>query len=323
MKPDIKPVSLIKPLSPAIERAKQMLFQPFDLGRWFTIGFCAWLSALGQTGSNLSFPDILRYRQGNSDPHRLSDIREFIMAHLSWLIIAAVVVVLFLIAMKVLLLWLNSRGRFMFLDCVAQNKAYVKFPWAKFRSHANSLFFFRLAIMVIFTVSVCILSALILLVILVITKTNTPFVAPGIALIFLLSVLAAFIIVAFSLINVFTCDFVVPIMYISNVTCTGAWEQFWPLLRQNKNKFMTYLLFQLLIALCLGAIASAVCCVFFCLTCGIVACLAVIPVFGFAAAYILHVLLLPLSVFRRSYSLYYLQQYNPKLSVFAEASQCS
>jgi len=37
-------ISVTEPVSPALERVKTMLFKPFDLGKWFTIGFCAWLA---------------------------------------------------------------------------------------------------------------------------------------------------------------------------------------------------------------------------------------------------------------------------------------
>ena len=41
-------VSVVEPLTPAIERVKTVLFRPFDLGKWFVIGFCAWLAQLGK-----------------------------------------------------------------------------------------------------------------------------------------------------------------------------------------------------------------------------------------------------------------------------------
>ena len=39
-------VSVIDPISQAIDWVKIMLFKPFDLGKWFVIGFCAWLAYL-------------------------------------------------------------------------------------------------------------------------------------------------------------------------------------------------------------------------------------------------------------------------------------
>ena len=36
-------ISVVEPISPVLERVKRVLFQPFDLGKWFIIGFWAWL----------------------------------------------------------------------------------------------------------------------------------------------------------------------------------------------------------------------------------------------------------------------------------------
>ena len=45
-------INVVEPISPALERVKRMLFQPFDLGKWFVIGFCAWLACLGEGGGS-------------------------------------------------------------------------------------------------------------------------------------------------------------------------------------------------------------------------------------------------------------------------------
>jgi hypothetical protein len=43
-------VSVIDPIGQAIEHVRLMLFKPFDLSKWFIIGFCAWLAQLGHGG---------------------------------------------------------------------------------------------------------------------------------------------------------------------------------------------------------------------------------------------------------------------------------
>jgi hypothetical protein len=48
-------VSVTVPLGQAIDRVKLVLFRPFDLGKWFVIGFCAWLAQLGETGFGGNF----------------------------------------------------------------------------------------------------------------------------------------------------------------------------------------------------------------------------------------------------------------------------
>ena len=45
-------INVVEPVSPALERVKRVLFQPFDLGKWFVIGFCAWLACLGEGGGS-------------------------------------------------------------------------------------------------------------------------------------------------------------------------------------------------------------------------------------------------------------------------------
>jgi len=41
-------LSVIDPIGRALDRVKLLLFQPFDLGKWFAIGFCAWLAFLAR-----------------------------------------------------------------------------------------------------------------------------------------------------------------------------------------------------------------------------------------------------------------------------------
>ena len=53
-------VSVLDPVEQAIGHIRQMLFTPFDLSKWFVIGFCAWLAYLGQGGwphFNFNFND--------------------------------------------------------------------------------------------------------------------------------------------------------------------------------------------------------------------------------------------------------------------------
>ena len=55
MPPQPTSVSVTSPISPAIDRVKRQLFQPFDAGKWFVVGFCAWLAHLGENGGGTGF----------------------------------------------------------------------------------------------------------------------------------------------------------------------------------------------------------------------------------------------------------------------------
>ena len=44
------PIEYVEPFARAWNRMKDLLFRPFDLGRWLAIGFTAWLATLTEGG---------------------------------------------------------------------------------------------------------------------------------------------------------------------------------------------------------------------------------------------------------------------------------
>ncbi|MGB7157603.1 MAG: hypothetical protein WBD40_06030, partial [Tepidisphaeraceae bacterium] len=48
-------ISVSDPMSQAMNRTGRMLFKPFSIGKWFTIGFAAFLSMLAEGGGG-NFP---------------------------------------------------------------------------------------------------------------------------------------------------------------------------------------------------------------------------------------------------------------------------
>jgi len=192
----------------------------------------------------------------------------------------------------------------MFLYCVAQNKAEVTNPWHRFRGHANSLFAFRAAVGLI-TMGAVILP-LVLGGIIAWASTVTPRFHP-LAIPGLVAAGAYFVgvVMTAAVIGKFTQDFVVPIMYLHARRATAAWQVLLDLLSFNKARFLLYILIQIAIGIVLEAlVVASVCC-----TCCCAACLFALPYLG-------TVILLPLHVFGRSYSLYYLAQYGPEFDVF-------
>jgi hypothetical protein len=223
------------------------------------------------------------------------------------LLIASVAFVIGLI-LAIVLLWLSSRGRFMFLYCLATNKAEVKIPWRRFRGHANSLFLFRLLAGVVFFVFIAIFAGAAVLLVLLFRRglfEISVIAIAGIAVLALILVAGALV---FALILKFTHDFVVQIMYRTGYTCVEAWTHFMALFSANKARFALYILFQFIMALAIGAIVSAA----IIITCCCAGVLLAIPYIG-------AVLILPLLVFQRAYSVYYFRQYGPAFDVFAPA----
>ena len=138
-------VSVIDPIDPALGRVRLMLFNPFDISKWLAVGLCAWLAYLGKGGGsefNYMFNDH-HDKICRCGPN-LAHIREVLLSNLPWLIIGVVILIPLCVIIGLVLCWLSSRGKFMFVHCVAGNKAEVALPWQKYSSQANSLFLFRI-----------------------------------------------------------------------------------------------------------------------------------------------------------------------------------
>lgn len=325
MTPQESQISVIDPISPAIERVKTILFRPFDFGKWFVIGFGAWLAYLGSGGGgggpNFNFPGV-QQRHEPQIQEAFHHAKEVVVDNLYWILPAFIIGALVIIGLLVLLIWLSSRGHFMFLHCVALNKAEIKVPWRKFKNQANSLFLFRVVVGLISLAFFALIAGTIAFVAVLCFVSRSRPAALGIVLIILLSILVMIpAVIVIALIKKFTWDFVVPIMSLRQGTCMAAWREFWKLLTGNKGRFTLYILFQIVIAIAIGTIGATVACLFSCLflciTCGIACCLMILPPFSIAYGYVITVLLLPLSVFKRSYSLLYLRQYGPSFDVLS------
>lgn len=298
-----------EPIAPAYERVKLMLFKPFDFGKWITIGFCAWLAGLGESGLGGGFNGgSHRYDHGGHPAeefrHFYREASDFVTANLMWIIPVAVAVVVFIVAVWLLVLWLSSRGKFMFLHCVALDKAEVTEPWIKFAGAANSLFRFRIGLGLIGMLVVLSLLGLIgadIMAMVLQGQANVAGVLVAVALVLVL-ILAAIVL---AVIHKFMVDFVVPIMFLRGENCLAAWREFGELLFANAGKFALYILFQIVLSWAIGIIVLLV----ILLTCCIAGCLMLLPFVG-------TVLLLPVLVFKRAYPLYYLAQYGSQYDVF-------
>ena len=310
-------ISVTEPVSPALERVKTMLFKPFDLGKWFTIGFCAWLAFLGASGSggggfNNAFTNNFNANNGGpageSFRHTYHQARDYVLNNLDWIVPVATAAGILLLALWLVILWLSSRGRFMFLHCVALDRAEIGKPWNKFEREANSLFWFRLVLGLIGMVVILPLLAAIAGLIVRMVLRGEPDIggimaAAGLGLAFLVAV------IVFALIHSFTEDFVVPIQFLRGGKCLAAWKEFWGLLASNAGMFTLYILFQIVLGMAIGIIVLGAVLI----TCCIAGCLMIIPYIG-------TVLLLPVLVFKRSYPLYFLRQFGPGYDVFPPAS---
>ncbi|HTX66232.1 MAG TPA: hypothetical protein VMD31_10715 [Opitutaceae bacterium] len=301
------PISVLAPVDLALERTKVILFRPFDAAKWFTIAFGAWLAGLGRGGFNFNFNFGQQRRQVNSEQFRqaLGHVHDYVLDHLYWIVPAAIVLALLVLTAAIVFTWLRSRGAFMFLHCVARNRAEIAEPWKKFRAEANSLFVFRLVVaLVSLAVFLPLLAAAGYRLYVMFRRDAWDSAATwnlvGLGLGFLGAALL------FGLVHKLTNDFVVPVMALRRTTCLAGWAEFGGLLAAHPLQFFVYLLFQIVIGLAIVLLVV----LGVLLTCCLAGCILMLPYLG-------TVLLLPVLVFCRAYSLHYLAQYGRPYDAFA------
>ena len=296
-----------QPLTKGFKRMKKALFQPFDITKWINIGFTAFLAGLtdctggGGGGGNSGFKN----NDFNWDDvfHFPETAREWLSSHPVWfsLIIAGII---FLVLISILLNWLNSRGKFMFLYNVINDKDEVIFPWEEYRKQGNSLFWWKFFYgWFIFAVFI-----LFLIYSFGIFKNIHNGLIPEVAKIgFISGIVFSFIglLVVTGYVSLFLNDFVVPIMFKHRISAIHAWSKFFSLAVHNMGSFFVYglFIFALSLAVGIGVILASV------MTCCIGLVVIMIPFVG-------SVILLPVSYTFRALSIEYLASFGDEFNVF-------
>jgi len=214
-------------------------------------------------------------------------------------ICALIAVVLLLV---VLFAWLRARSRFMFIDCIVKNRGAIAEPWREFRTEGNSYFLFSLTAAVCLVLFAALVSAPLVYVAIrgrFYLSLHRDRLEPYVLLITALWVFIILLVVfAWALIV----NFMVPVMYRRRCRAYQAFRAATSLIARHPGEIVLYCLFLIVVA-----VASVmVGCVVTCATC----CIAAIPYVG-------TVILLPIFVLLRSFSLLFLRQFGPEYDVWA------
>jgi hypothetical protein len=286
-------VSITEPIQPAIAHVRRILFEPFDARKWFVLGFSAFLAELGSGGSYNYQGNPFDSGTGNGAPD-LSAVRAWISEHLALVIALGVVLFVLILALSVLFQWLSSRGQFMFLDGVAQDRAEIVEPWTRLQPLGNQLFRFRLVLLLAGFALVAVCGGLGLLIAMPDLQARTFGHAALTALLGAGGLLLLGLIVL-GILSLLLRDFVVPIMYHRNL---GPREALGLLHREllpgHRWRFVGFYAMKLVFGLAAAILFLVGCC----LTC----CVAMLP-------YLSSVVFLPIFVFFRCYSLEFLAQF--------------
>jgi hypothetical protein len=296
-------IEFVSPLSRAWHRMQSVLFRPFNLSLWFALGFTAFLSELlnGYGGVNNKFSD--KKFSGLEEVLQVPfDVRDWLLEHPNWMVLIAMAVAL-AIGVVVVLLWLSSRGKFMFLDNVVNRQALITRPWQEFRELAKSLWLWRMAIGAIIVALVGLLlyqgwqelyhqynsDMDIWTLLAVVMKTIT--------LLVLLALVSGYILLLQD-------HFIVAIMYKHRCSAEEAWHRLMSLHWEYFGSFILYglfiLLLQLAVLIAVVFIGLMTCCLGFILL--------LIPYIG-------SVILLPITYTFRALSVEFLAQFGADFAI--------
>jgi len=287
---------------------EKALFHPFDIHKWFVLGFTAFLAGLtdfhGGSGDSGNY-----YDRHKVDWDEFIDFPymawEWLLENIFWfgLIIFGVFV---LIILSIVFTWLSSRGKFMFLDNVIHNRAKVRDPWNDYSREGDSLFVWRLVFGII--CSILIIGFLIFAFVMIRNMVFDDMATPGKVLMIIGLILQFLVlIIIISYISLFLNNFVVPIMYKYRLTATQGWGRFMKVLSMHPGHFILYGLFifvlGILVFICIVLFGLFTCCIGWLLL--------IIPYIG-------SVVFLPVSYTFRAFSVEYLEQFGEDLKFFPE-----
>jgi len=289
MEPNPPRIEIFAPFGQAFELTQKILFRPFDAAKWLVIGFAAWLATFFSGGS-------FNYRYGpkdwNIDWRSEFSGGPFANGTPTWFVPVLIVGVMFGLAVFLVVLWLNARGRFMFTDCIVRNRGAIVEPWREYRVEGNRYFIFQLVI-----------------------SLASIIVFGGLALLYFMGsfmghdVLPIAILIPFGLVCLLIAipvavimKLAVPVMYRQRCDAMSAFGQVWKLMVENPVAFLLFVLFYVVI--CIGAVMIG--CLATCATC----CIAALPYIG-------TVLLLPVVMCLYSYPLCFMRQFGDAYDVWA------
>jgi len=138
-------------ISPAFERTKQFLFQPFRLGRFLKLTLVAVLTegVSAGSGSGGSFPSSMHpgSHPGSSAPQTLPNIDWPALTHwATHLMVIGAIVLLITLPIGLLISYLLIRLRFSFFDCVLRQQDQIAVAWGIY--HRQALRYLGLTVLV-------------------------------------------------------------------------------------------------------------------------------------------------------------------------------
>jgi hypothetical protein len=296
-------VSVTDAARDAIEHTRRNLF-PIRIEKWIVLGFLAFLDQCGRSLNGGGPGTWKEHRRPlpRGDRGFGEEVTEAVNAATAWLsahavevTLGAIVALVLVSGILALVLWINARGTFMYLDNVASGRAEVSRPWREHARSAQSYFGWRFGLSLATFFVVLFAASLVAVAAVAFVRGRLEGPAGGAAALGLLPVLLVLSIALPLLVlaGVALRDFVAPLQLTTGLTCGQAARVLEALVIEHPGAFVLYLLLKLVLYAVIGVVVF----IGGCLTC----CLGFLPV-------IMQTLFQPLFHFERSWSLFVLRQ---------------
>ena len=261
--PPTRPLSALDAFTPAWGNMVRILFRPFRLRKWLKLGLIALLAGVagggGGGGGGGSPPGGGGSGGGGVGAGQMAEqLEAWYHAHQALVLTGAVAVGALIVVFVLVMLYVSSVFRFIFLESVITGEARIRDPWHRNKAQGLSLMGWRLGFgfLALLVFGVLVGLPVGLMVMSLVRQTGgTPSVQvilSSIGLVLLAAFLTVIVLVIIGLISALTRDFVLPLMYLRRSGVIGGWREFWPILTANKVGFLVYFLLKLVAAFVAG-----------------------------------------------------------------------
>jgi hypothetical protein len=295
-------IEIIAPFRAAYDWMKTVLFRPFDVAKWLTIAFAAFIAgSWGGGGGGGNFSRLGRL--GNGDwKYSATQHGDLDWNFTPWIVAGVIGIAVIVILLMVVWMWVSSRGRFIFTDCVVKNRGAIGGPWREYRREGNSYFLFFIVIACLGFLIIAIAAVLVWLCFFGMRGDES---GPGTVIGVIGLVVIVLIWIAFSLFFGLVSAFMVPVMYRRRCLAREAFVDVAKLVGSNPGPFILFMLFGIALLIGVAIIGTMVAC----FTC----CIGGLP-------YVSTVLLLPAIVWLAAYKLLFLRQFGDAYDAWAVAT---
>lgn len=207
-----------------------------------------------------------------------------------WVIPLIIIGGLIVVAAVIALLWVRSRAKFIFTDCIVRNRGAIAEPWREFRKEGNSLFLFSLAVGLAILLFCGVVGLPLLLP--AVLHGDDPRGAGFVIGVALFGLVSAVLLIAWAVIS----NFMIPVMYRRRCNAMEGFRGAWELVVTEPGPVILFILFSVVLWIAFAVSG----CLLTCVTC----CITAIPYVG-------TVILLPVHVFLMSYLLLFVRQFGP------------